>query len=145
MTCSMSRLAPLIGTETKHISRVQYSSSDGCSRVQSPTSPIFRIGNAVSSVSTPLMVGAFFDLNFSEKLGFTIFKCWFSHFILQVCASRSGNKPSLAGSTDLLLMMAMTAVIIGPPPIRARRGLQSDQRDREEWEAGDRDIARRAS
>ena len=29
-------------------------------------------GNAVSSVSTPLMVGAFFDLNFSAKLGFLI-------------------------------------------------------------------------
>src|SRR6516164_6588763 len=69
MTCNRSRFAPLIGTETKQSSGDQYSSSDGSSRAQSPTSPIFSIGNAVSSVSTPLMVGAFFDLNFSEKLG----------------------------------------------------------------------------
>src|SRR6516164_5493276 len=69
MTCNRSRLVPLIGTETKQSSGDQYSSSDGCNRVQSSTSPIFSIGNAVNSVSTPLMVGAFFDLNFSEKLG----------------------------------------------------------------------------
>src|SRR5262245_21212800 len=73
MTCNRSRLVPLIGTETKQSSGDQYPSSDGCNRVQSPTSPIFGIGNAVSSVSTPLIVGAFFDLNFSEKLcGFLI-------------------------------------------------------------------------
>src|SRR5215471_17502361 len=73
MTYKRSRLAPLIGTETKQSSGDQYSSSDGCNRVQSLASPIFSIGNAVSSVSTPLMVGAFFDLNFSEKLsGFLI-------------------------------------------------------------------------
>ena len=69
MTCNRSRLVPLIGTETKQSSGDQYSSSDGCNRTQSSTSPIFSTGNAVSSVSTPLMVGAFFDLNFSEKLG----------------------------------------------------------------------------
>ena len=46
-------------------------------------------------------------------------ECWFGHFILQVCASRSVNRPSLAGSTDTLAMMRMaTSAGMARPSLR---------------------------
>ena len=60
-------------------------------------------------------------LEFLREARFHDLECWFRHFILPVCASRSGNKPSLAGSTDLLLMMmAATAAWMVWPLLRRR-------------------------
>ena len=69
----MSRFAPLIGTETKHSSQDQYSSSLGCERKKSLASAALMTFNAVKTVSTPPMSGGRFDLNFDMNEGLGIF------------------------------------------------------------------------
>jgi hypothetical protein len=54
-------------------------------------SPILWIGNAVNNVSTPAILGAFFDLNFSEKLGFTILSVGSVIFEFSSCSGKLGT------------------------------------------------------
>src|SRR6516162_1039720 len=75
MTCRLSCRSPLIGTETKHISSVQNSSS-GCSRTKSATAVMRVTGSSSGKVPT-LSADGVFGLNlfrFSKLLGLRIDK-----------------------------------------------------------------------